>query len=465
MVEVVERRRQVRVQHPQPLAAGTPSGHKHRLDRVMAASTGPKPVRSGLKPGLPLGLQRADRHRLQTPVDDHGYPQRALFPACLGDEHAPHRHRRPRAVVTLHPAGQTGLVLGCQRYLPVHAGRATPGVELGDPPNAQQGVRAGPQQQLLQVTDPPQVPCLGCREDPLTQSSYVALNLPPIHSVPVKDGALRSVHHRARRHSGVQLAHRFRPHVPRIVTGSPDPRQRPFEPGHQPVSGQLCGDHQRRSWHSGPRVPVAFRHAGIRLLGHRSPAAGLGLPHGRLTGPRAGPQRGCRVAHAQAATGQDASFTPGTVVRSRPATTLQPAPAAFQRPVPTALLLLPIGRGHFHEASPEVHSRSPLIPPASPPPGPGSTLPAGLLLACGPRMEPEPLGVFPELRTPRLPATHVEAETGHRALARVLHLQHQPNLHRCLPLALMHPHVAHSRRWTPPSPSGSPGPPAARPAG
>jgi hypothetical protein len=63
------------------------------------------------------------------------------------------------------------------------------------------------------------------------------------------------------------------------------------------------------------------------------------------------------------------------------------------------------------------------------------------------------LGFDPELRTPQLPATHVEAETGHRALTRVLHLQHQPNLHRCLPLALMHPHVARSRRWIP-SPPG-----------
>ena len=57
-----------------------------------------------------------------------------------------------------------------------------------------------------------------------------------------------------------------------------------------------------------------------------------------------------------------------------------------------------------------------------------------LLLACGPRVEREPLGFFPELRTPQSPATHVRAETGHHALARVLHLRHQPNLTRCLPL-------------------------------
>jgi hypothetical protein len=44
-------------------------------------------------------------------------------------------------------------------------------------------------------------------------------------------------------------------------------------------------------------------------------------------------------------------------------------------------------------------------------------------------MERASLGLNPELRTPQLPATHVEAQTGHSALARVLHPRHQPNLH------------------------------------
>ena len=37
--------------------------------------------------------------------------------------------------------------------------------------------------------------------------------------------------------------------------------------------------------------------------------------------------------------------------------------------------------------------------------------PSGLPLTCGPRMEREPLGLNPELRTPQLPATHARAET------------------------------------------------------
>jgi len=102
------------------------------------------------------------------------------------------------------------------------------------------------------------------------------------------------------------------PQSSRSSTGSPDPRQRPFRPGHQPVSGQLSGGHQRRSWSYGRRFPAAFRRTGVRFLGHRSPAEDLGLPHGRLTDPhRVGPQRGCHVAHEQDATGQDASFARG----------------------------------------------------------------------------------------------------------------------------------------------------------
>jgi hypothetical protein len=38
--------------------------------------------------------------------------------------------------------------------------------------------------------------------------------------------------------------------------------------------------------------------------------------------------------------------------------------------------------------------------------------PSGLPLTCGPRVEREPLGLNPELRTPPLPATHVRAGTG-----------------------------------------------------
>ena len=136
---------------------------------------------------------------------------------------------------------------------------------------------------------------------------------------------------------------------------------------------------------SPPSEPAAPRGAtcclsatGIRFLGHPAPAGELSLPHGRPTGHHAaGPQRGCRVAHAQAATGQGALFIPGTVVRSRPATTFRPAPAALPRPVPAAPLEHPIGGGHFHETSARVHAIHP-SPQArlATSPGPG-TQPAG----------------------------------------------------------------------------------------
>lgn len=195
----------------------------------------------------------------------------------------------------------------------------------------------------------------------------------------------------------------------------------------------------------GSRFPVAFRRTGIRLLGHRSPAEELGLPHGRLTGHR----RTSTGLSCCACTRHDRAgrllypgdggahpvgdYSPTGTRRSSTASPYGPAATSHRRGSPSR----DINGGSHH---------SPITPAASPPPGPGSSLPAGLLLACSPRMEREPLGLFPELRTPQLPATHVEAETGHSALAQVLHPRHQPNLQRCLPLALMHPHAARTLR-------------------
>jgi len=125
-----------------------------------------------------------------------------------------------------------------------------------------------------------------------------------------------------------------------IVTGSPDPRQLPFGPGIRPYPASYAGTTWRRSQRCGSRFPAAVSAAGIRFLGHPAPAGEWSLPHGRPAGSHlaAGPQRGCRVAHEQDATGQGAPFIPGTVVRSRPAIILRPAPAALPRPVPTAPL-------------------------------------------------------------------------------------------------------------------------------
>ena len=166
----------------------------------------------------------------------------------------------------------------------------------------------------------------------------------------------------------------------------------------------------------------------------------------------AGPQRGCRVAHEQDATGQGAPFTPGTVVRSRPAIILRPAPAALPRPVPTAPLEHPTCGGNLHETSTGVHLRSPITPGRpDAAPGPGSCrFPPVFSSPAAPGWDKGRFGFFPGLRTPQLPATHARAETGQRALAQVLRLRPQPDLQQRLPLELMHPHVARSR-WSIPA--------------
>jgi hypothetical protein len=182
------------------------------------------------------------------------------------------------------------------------------------------------------------------------------------------------------------------------------------------------------------RFPVSCRLSavGLRFLGHPAPAGELRLPHSRPTGsPTAsGPQRGCRVAHEQDPTRQGVPLTPGTVVRSRPATTLRPAPAASQRPVPTTPLEHPTTGPTFtrrHQEFTRVHPspRDRWIPPQS---RETNSFPPVFSSPADPGWNGNRFGFDLGLRTPQLPATHAEAETGHRALTRVLHLRHQPNL-------------------------------------
>ena len=173
-----------------------------------------------------------------------------------------------------------------------------------------------------------------------------------------------------------------------------------------------------------PGFPAAFSAVGLGLLGHPVPAGELSLPHGRPTRHHVtGPQRGCRVAHEQAATGQGALLIPGTVVRSWLVITLLGGdlPLALPRPVPTAPLEHPICGGHFHETSTESSRYSPITP------GPAGYRPQGRepCLQVSRRSSPRPrppdgtraARLLLGLRTPQLPATHAEVETGHHALA------------------------------------------------
>lgn len=71
MVDPVERRCQVRVEHPPTARVRTPRHMEDGLDRVMAATTRAEAVGLRLEPRLLLGLQRVDHLRLGHAVHDH----------------------------------------------------------------------------------------------------------------------------------------------------------------------------------------------------------------------------------------------------------------------------------------------------------------------------------------------------------------------------------------------------------
>ena len=216
-----------------------------------------------------------------------------------------------------------------------------------------------------------------------------------------------------------------------FFTGSPDPRQLPFGPGNTPVSDQLGGIHPAEV--PVTRFPVSCRRFGCRpsLLGSSCARWGV-APSSRSAYRRrsAGPQRGCRVAHEQDPTGQGALLTPGTVVRSRPATILRPAPAALLRPVPIPRCNIPSAGLTFtrrHRGFTHVRPSPPggWLPPTG---RERHRFPPVFSSPAAPEWNESRFGFYPGLRTPRLPTTHAEAETGHRALTRVLHLRNQSNL-------------------------------------
>ena len=278
-----------------------------------------------------------------------------------------------------------------QRDLTVDASRLAASVELRDPPNAHQRVRPATQHQLLQITDLCQVPCLRRREDPLPQTPYVLLDLPPVDRRSSPGNALGSVHRTVG--TGQRLAppavSPWRPTCPsvpaslstKLFTGSPGPRQHPFGSGQPPVSGQLSETDRRRSR---PAVPVSCRLSAHRhsLLGPSCSRWGV-RPSSRSAAPdhttAPGPQRGFHVPHERDTTGVGAPYTPRRRCPpgrhgSLPASacrfpTASPAPRCNN---PSAGLTIT----RHHQGFTHVH-------------------PSGLPLACGPRMERETLGLYP----------------------------------------------------------------------
>ena len=110
------------------------------------------------------------------------------------------------------------------------------------------------------------------------------------------------------------------------------------------VFGRLCGTAAWRGQPSCPGFPLRFRRR-HSLLGHPMPAEELGSPHGRLTGPKAGPRRGYRFPHARATAGVGASYTPRTAVLIPAEGRARPAPAALPRLVLRPRSTIPIHAG------------------------------------------------------------------------------------------------------------------------
>ena len=141
VVDSVECRCQIRIEHPTAGGVGTPRHMKDGLDGVVAATAGTKPIGSRLEPGLPLGFQRADHLRLAHTVDDHGNAERALFSVRLRDVHTLDGLGRD-GVSAAHSVGQHGLPGGAYHDLAVNARRLATSVELGHPPHAHERVGA-----------------------------------------------------------------------------------------------------------------------------------------------------------------------------------------------------------------------------------------------------------------------------------------------------------------------------------
>ncbi len=108
------------------------------------------------------------------------------------------------------------------------------------------------------------------------------------------------------------------------------------------------------------RFPVAFRPPALASWSSCS-RRGVGLSLRSAYPPNgAGPRRGFRVSHARAAIGVGALSTPGTTVLILTAVALRPASVASQRRVPKPRHDHHLCGALLDEASPRVHTNSPV---------------------------------------------------------------------------------------------------------
>ena len=167
------------------------------------------------------------------------------------------------------------------------------------------------------------------------------------------------------------------------------------------VSGRLSETAAWRARPSCPGFPLRFR-CRRSLLGHPVPAEGLGVPCGRLT---SAPGDGLDLDGVSVfRTHELRSGWVPSLLRdhgARPDRSRSPASA---RRITAARPCTPPRRRIYAELCITKHHQ-----------GFTRVHPSDFPLACGSRMQRQRLGLYPELRTPPLRATHVEVGTGHRA--------------------------------------------------
>ena len=319
MADLVECACQIRVQYPHP--PGFPAQDaEQRLDRVLAAAARPEPVRSGLKPGLPLGLQRIPHPCLMAPVRNNRNSERPQFSLVMSFRyvHPPDRGRLMRADTGVHAHRHLGPRLAGQRDQPVDSRGPAARVALRHLPHADQRAAPAPQRELLQVPGQRPVTLPHRLEDPPAQPPYLLLVAPPVHTLPgvtiKQQQALRSVHRSAQR------ARQFR-HVRSLRSkGSPDCVSAFSGPGTRPgirpvIRAPSGGDPGTRR-----RFPAAFQPPAFASQSP-CPARDFRPPHGRPTAPpahtracAADPDGVSTFRTHETRTGPGALYTPGTAV-------------------------------------------------------------------------------------------------------------------------------------------------------
>ena len=224
-------------------------------------------------------------------------------------------------------------------------------------------------------------------EDPAPQPPYLLLVPPPVDGIPPSSGqrrqkALRSVRHRRPTCPLVPAPHGASPSTAHLPTSA---RFR-VRAGVRPVSGQFCGNSQRRSWSGCSRLLSPFGHRRW-LLGHPVLAKEVQLPlrsayHPKSHGVDLDEVPMFRTCETRL--GEGVLWTPGTAVSPRPSALLSrrlPPCSGWSLSLRHCFPTRNVRLTRHQQGFIVIH-------------------PSSLPLACGPRTEQGPSGFTPGLRTP-----------------------------------------------------------------